>query len=75
MIPYIGTMDFPSIFFSEKITNIDVINIINNSKDDSAAGIDKITIKLLKMYYWTYSEPTSIYIQLIYTAKYFSRQS
>jgi len=32
--------------FSKKITNTDVINIINNCKDDTAVGIDMITIKL-----------------------------
>ncbi|KAE9528894.1 hypothetical protein AGLY_012469 [Aphis glycines] len=34
--------------FSKKIVNIDVINIVNKCKDDTAPSIDKITIKLLK---------------------------
>jgi len=34
--------------FSKKIVNIDVINIVNKCNDDTAPGIDKITIKLLK---------------------------
>jgi len=38
--------------FSIKIINTDVINKINNCKDDTAAGIDKITIKLLKCTYY-----------------------
>jgi len=34
--------------FLKKIENIDVINIVNNCMYDTAAGLDKITIKLLK---------------------------
>jgi len=40
-------LSFDSLF-SKEITNTDVINIINDCKDDTAAGIDMITIKLLK---------------------------
>jgi len=34
--------------FSERIVNSEVINIVNNFKDDTAAGHDRITSKLLK---------------------------
>jgi len=34
--------------FSEKIVNSEIINIVNNFKDDTAAGHDRITCKLLK---------------------------
>lgn len=34
--------------FSKKIVNSEVINIVRNRKDDTAAGLDKVTIKLIK---------------------------
>lgn len=35
-------------FFSKNIVNKNVINVVNNCKDDTAPNIDGITIKLLK---------------------------
>lgn len=50
-------------FFSKKITNIDVINIINNCKDDTTAGTNRQdNNQIIKMYNRNYSEPTSLYI-------------
>jgi len=34
--------------FNEKIENSDILKIVDNCKDDTAAGFDRVTIKLLK---------------------------
>lgn len=42
-----NTISFDNLF-SKKIVNSEVIEIVRNCKDDTTAGLDKVTIKLIK---------------------------
>jgi hypothetical protein len=34
--------------FNKKIENSDILKVVDNFKDDTAAGFDRVTIKILK---------------------------